>query len=167
MTFYLVDKNFRGTLNNYLFKTEVSLLDRKMPVISASYEAAGHGGWKGLGFGVSDSTVLKNLQVNMHYQLQGVRLFREKAVSIFALVEETGWVGLVLFLFFVGYVFYLSILNYLKNMDWTSALMICVLLGICIHAQFEAWWLGSSSVQFPFLMSAAGMAIGKFRINSE
>jgi O-antigen ligase len=166
-TFYFANKDFHSTLNNYLFKTEVSLLDRKMPVISATYEAAGHGGWKGLGYGVSDNTVISNLQVNIHYHFVGTRLVREKGVSILALVEETGWVGLFLFLFFVGYLFYLSILTYWKTMDWTSALMICVLLGMCLHAQLEGWWLGVGSVQLPLFMGVAGVAIGKFRIDSE
>jgi hypothetical protein len=164
-TFYFANKDFHSILNSYLFKTEVSFLDRKKPVISATYEAAGHGGWKGLGYGVSDNTVISNLQVNMHYHFDGVRLIREKGVSIFALVEETGWVGLILFLLFVGYLFYLSILTYLKTMDWTSALMICVLLGICMHAQLEGWWLGVGSVQLPLFMGIAGVAVGKFRIN--
>jgi hypothetical protein len=82
-------------------------------------------------------------------------------------VEETGWVGLILFLFFVGYLFYLSILTYWKTMDWTSALMICVLFGMCMHAQLEGWWLGVGSVQLPLFMGTAGIVIGKNRINAE
>ena len=166
-TFYLVNKNFRGIINNYVFKTEVSLLDRKMPVFSASYNAARHGGWNGLGYEVSDSTVLSGLQYNVHYRYYHFRLMREKGVSIFALIEETGWIGLILFLLFVGYLFYLSILTYLNTMDWTSALMICILFGMCLHAQFEGWWLTVSSVRFPLFMGLAGIAIGKFRIDSE
>ena len=160
-TFYFVNKDFHSILNNYLFKTEVSILDRKKPIISSSYEAASHGGWKGMGFGISDSTVEKNLQYNIHYHYEGVRLVREKGVSVFALVEETGWVGLILFLSFVGYLFYLSILAYCKTMDWTSALMICVLLGMCLHAQLEGWWLGIGSVQFPLFFGIAGIIVGK------
>jgi len=41
--------------------------------------------------------------------------------------------------------------------------MICVLLGMCVHAQFEGWWLGIGSVQFPLFMGVAGAAIGKLR----
>jgi uncharacterized membrane protein YadS len=94
-------------------------------------------------------------------------LHREKAVSIFGLVEETGWVGLTLFLLFVFYLFYLSILTYLKNMDLTSALMICVLLGMCVHAQFEGWWLMTNSVQFPIFMGIAGVIIGNFKVHNK
>jgi hypothetical protein len=166
-TFYFINEDFHSILKNYLFKTEVSLLDRKKPVLLATYEAAGHGGWKGLGFEVSDTIVISNPQISKSYYYYGVRLMREKGVSIFALVEETGWIGLTLFLLFVGYLFYLSILTYLNTMDWTSALMICVLLGMCLHAQFEGWWLTVTSVQFPLFMGMAGVAIGKFRISSE
>jgi cell division protein FtsW (lipid II flippase) len=166
-TFYFINKDFQSALNDYIFKTEVSLLDRKNATISATYEAAGHGGWKGLGYGVSDNTVIENLQVNLTYHFEGARLVREKTVSIYALVEETGWIGLTLFLFFVAYLFYLTILTYLKTKEWTSALVICVLIGMCLHAQFEGWWLGIGSVQFPLFMGVAGIAIGKYRINSE
>jgi hypothetical protein len=134
---YIANKNVQSQLNNYLFKTEVSLLDRKKPIISASYDAAAIGGWKGLGFGVSDNTVISNLQVNVHYHFEGVRLVREKSVSIYALIEETGWIGLILFLFFVCYIFYLAVMTYLKTMSWTSVLMICLLVGMSLHAQLE------------------------------
>jgi hypothetical protein len=165
--FYYMNNDFRGLLNNYLFKTEVSLLDRKKPIMLATYEAAGHGGWKGLGYGVSDSTVLSNLQVNMHYQFKGVRLAREKAVSLFALVEETGWVGLILFLLLVCYLFYYSIFIFWKTKDWTSALMICVLLGMCLHAQLEGWWLAAGSAEFRLLIGFAGVTLGKISLASE
>jgi cell division protein FtsW (lipid II flippase) len=164
---YFTNNGFHNVFNNYLFKTENSLLDRKKSTIIPSYEAAGHGGWKGLGFGVSDTTVLENLQLNSTYHFEGARLVREKTVSIFALIEETGWVGLTLFLLFVGYLFYLVFLTYLKTKDWTSALMICVLLGMCVHAQFEGWWVGVGSVQFPLFMGIAGIAVGRFEKNLE
>ena len=160
--FYFGNKDFRSISHNYLFKTETSLLDRKKSTISETYQAAGHGGWKGLGFGVSDTTVVEKSQLNLIYHFEGVRLVREKTVSIYALIEETGWVGLTLFLLFVGYLFYLTILTYLKTKGWTSALMICVLLGMCLHAQLEGWWPGIGSVQFPLFMGVAGAAIGKF-----
>ena len=159
--FYFGNKDFRSTFHNYLFKTEISLLDRKQSTILATYEAARHGGWKGLGYGVSDTTISKDIHYSYHFE--GPRLVREKTVSIYALVEETGWIGLTLFLLFVGYLFYLAILAYLKTNDWTSALMICVLLGMCVHAQFEGWWLGIGSVLFPLFMGVAGAAIGKLR----
>jgi hypothetical protein len=164
--FYFTNATFQSKLNNYLFKTEVSLLDRKKPVITSSYEAALHGGWKGLGFGVSDTTVNSNLQLNIHYHFEGVRLVREKGVSIFAIIEETGWVGLILFLIFIVYLFYLSVLAYLKNIDWHSVLMICLLFGMVLHAQLEGWWLGVGSVQFPLIMAVAGIAGGKVSLLS-
>ena len=165
--FYFGNKDFRGTFHSYLFKTETSLLDRKKSTISETYQAAEHGGWKGLGFGVSDTTVVEKSQLNLIYHFEGARLVREKTVSIYALIEETGWVGLILFLFFIGYLLYLAVLTYLKKIEWTSALMICVLVGMCLHAQLEGWWLGIGSVQFPLFMGVAGAAIGKIGINSD
>jgi len=165
--FYFGNKDFQSTFHNYLFKTEVSLLDRKKPVLLATYEAAGHGGWKGLGYNVSDTNVISNPQLSKDYYHKGARLIREKGVSIFALVEETGWVGLILFLVFVGYLFYLSIMTYWKTMNWTSALMICVLVGMCLHSQFEGWWLNAGSTEFRLFMGVAGIAIGKIGINSD
>jgi cell division protein FtsW (lipid II flippase) len=164
---YMVNNNFQSHIKNYLFKTEISLLDRKMPVISASYEAAVIGGWKGLGFGVSDNTVLSNLLFNVHYHFEGVRLVREKAVSIYALIEETGWIGLILFLFFVLYLLYLTVKTYLNTMSWSSVMMVCLLIGMSLHAQLEGWWLGVGSVQFPIFMALAGITIGKIGIKAE
>src|ERR1035437_161535 len=132
--FYFGNKDFHSIINNYLFKTEISLLDRKKSTILATYEAVGHGGWKGLGYNVSDTNVISDPRLRMSFYYKGVRLMREKTVSIYALIEETGWVGLTLFLLFVGYLFYLTILTYWKTMNWTSALMICVLFGMCLHA---------------------------------
>jgi hypothetical protein len=166
-TCYFINKDFHNILHDFLFKTELSFLDRKMPIISASYEAAVHGGWKGLGYGVSDSTVENNLQLNIHYHFEGTRLVREKGVSIFALVEETGWVGLSLFLAFVSYLLFLAISSYMLTMDWRTAMMICIIFGMCLHAQLEGWWLGVGSVQFPFFMGVAGIMIGKIRINQH
>jgi hypothetical protein len=163
----MVNNNFQSHIKNYLFKTEISLLDRKMPVISASYEAAVIGGWKGLGFGVSDNTVLSNLLFNVHYHFEGVRLVREKAVSIYALIEETGWIGLILFLFFVLYLLYLTVKTYLNTMSWSSVMMVCLLIGMSLHAQLEGWWLGVGSVQFPIFMALAGITIGKIGIKAE
>lgn len=164
---YFTNNDFHSIFNNYLFKTESSLLDRKKSTILPSYEAAGHGKLKGLGFGVSDSTVLQNLHLNLTYHFEGTRLVREKTVSIFALIEETGWIGLILYFIFIGYLFYLSFITYWKNKDWVSALMICVLVGMCIHAQLEGWWLGVGSVQFPLFMGVAGIAVGRFGKNLE
>jgi hypothetical protein len=45
--------------------------------------------------------------------------------------------------------------------------MICVLLGMCLHAQLEGWWLGVGSVQFPLFMGVVGIAVGMFRNNSK
>jgi hypothetical protein len=159
--FYYGNKDFQSKLNSYLFKTEVSILDRKKPIITATYDAAGIGGWKGLGFGVSDNTVISNLQVNIHYHFEGVRLVREKGVSVLALIEETGWVGLTIFLFFVAYGFYLSIITFRNNGDHVAALMICLLFGMFLHAQLEGWWPGIGSVQFPLFMAVAGITIGR------
>jgi cell division protein FtsW (lipid II flippase) len=159
---YFINKDFRVIFYNYLFKTESSLLERKKSTILPSYRAAEHGGWKGLGFGVSDTTVLENLHLNLTYHYEGTRLVREKTVSIFALIEETGWVGLALFLLFVFHLLYLAFISYLKTKDWFPALMICVLLGMCLHAQLEGWWLGIGSVQFPLFLAMAGITVGRF-----
>jgi cell division protein FtsW (lipid II flippase) len=164
---YILNNKIHKQINDYMFKTEVSLLDRKKPIISASYDAATIGGWKGLGFGVSDTTVINNLKFNIHYHMEGVRLVREKAVSIYALIEETGWIGLIFFLLFVGYIFYLSILTYLKTMSFPSILMICLLVGMTLHAQLEGWWLGVGSVQFPLFMGLVGIAAGQFGVSSR
>jgi cell division protein FtsW (lipid II flippase) len=160
--FYFLNKDFHSIFNNYLFKTESSLLERKKSTILPSFVASNHGGWKGLGYGVSDTTVLENLHLNLTYHFEGARLVREKTVSVFALIEETGWVGLILFLLFVGYLFFLTIRTYGKSKDWISSLMICVLFGMCSHAQLEGWWLGIGSVQFPLFMGLAGVVVGKF-----
>ncbi|MCZ7612765.1 MAG: hypothetical protein M5T52_04270 [Ignavibacteriaceae bacterium] len=60
-----------------------------------SYRAAQNGGLTGLGYGMSDPNI-KPGSLGDHYE--GERFVREKGNSVLALVEETGVVGLVLFL---------------------------------------------------------------------
>ena len=153
------NKNAGDRVYNYIFKTENTLLDRKKPVFEASYMAAENGGFIGLGYGLSDNSVLGNLHVIEHYHIESGRLVREKGVSLFALKEETGWVGLALFLLFLGTIFLMAVKTYLRNRDNTSALIVCVLTGMYIHAQFEGWMTGIASLPLPLLFVLTGIII--------
>ncbi len=61
-----------------------------------SYRAAQEGGLIGLGYGMSDPNE-KVGGIGDHYE--GERFVREKGNSTLALIEETGLIGLILFLF--------------------------------------------------------------------
>jgi cell division protein FtsW (lipid II flippase) len=167
---YYVNKDFRDKTYNYIFKTEVSLLDRKKPIFEASYLAAKNGGLTGFGYGVSDNSVLGNLHITEHYHFEGGRLVREKGVSFFALIEETGWIGLALFILLIGYLFWMAIKTYLRDRDNNSALILCVLTAMMIHAQFEGWLTVVGFVLLPMWFALAGVIVysfsfGRKRIN--
>jgi O-antigen ligase len=164
---YHVNKDFRDIAYNYVFKTEVSLLDRKKPVFEATYMAAKDGGLTGLGYGVSDNSVLGNLHITEHYHFEGGRLVREKGVSFFALVEETGLIGLALFVLFLGYLFLLAVRTFLRERDMSSALVVCVLTAMCIHAQFEGWLTGVGFVLLPMLLAIAGVIVYSFSLGRK
>ena len=83
-------------------------------------------------------------------------------ISVLALVEEVGVVGLGLFLAIIGYVLWglINAKGKMLNDKWEGAFMIAVLVALSFDAQVEAWWLGAGSWQFCLFFAIIGCSIG-------
>jgi len=172
---FLFVSSFRGEAERLLLKKFPSLLFSREILIEPSYRAALNGGFTGLGYGVSDPGIILHGITGSHYE--DGRYVREKGNSILALVEETGVIGLVLFIIPVLYIFRISgsVIKQLSDSTIkqsttiksfshslkTYALLISVIVALILHAQFEAWWVGVGSVQLPLFFLILGSALGK------
>jgi hypothetical protein len=179
------------SVREFVFKTEGTIGDRRIVNIHETIEAAKNGGLFGLGYGISKKP--GNDLVIGHYEYEGKVYVREKMIGSLALIEETGVVGLILFLAPLGYVLWELIKNikYLSAFfihpshrhtgleDWRNklkiinikleaAFLIGVLVAFCFHAQVEAWWVGVGSIELPIFYTIMGNAVGssKFAVSS-
>ncbi len=86
------------------------------------------------------------------------RYIREKGNSTLAFIEETGVVGLILFLLPLGYIIYELIRRRLKNGVVENILIFSFIIAFILHAQFEAWWVGVGSIELPLFFMCFGLA---------
>jgi O-antigen ligase len=142
-----------------------------------SYYAAVNGGFTGLGYGISDPGIkLPEGATNFHYE--GERFIREKGNSTLALIEETGFIGLMLFILPILYFlfrirFRMSGANKFKvqglnrteiDLKHYSLLILnSSVAAMLLHAQFEAWWVGVGSVQLPIFFVYTGLMMRKLK----
>lgn len=158
--FFLIP-DFGNKVVNYAFKTEKNIGERRFSQLEATIAAAKNGGIIGLGYGISDP---KNILPQDNPSKK--RYYREKMVSILALVEEVGIIGLFLFLILVGYVFARLLrliskdLHLHNEIKVAAKFMLAVLLGLSLNAQIEGWWLGSGSWQFLLFFTIIGSSLG-------
>lgn len=144
-------------VNEFTFKTENTIGDRRKINIKETIEAAKNGGLTGIGYGISrtppDSLTLGRIRGD------DKRFDREKMISSLALVEETGIIGLLLFILPVIYVLNLLAKRYyaaLKEkginkfiLRSDTSIVISVLIALIFHAQIEGWWVGVGSIHLP------------------
>ena len=133
-----------------------------------SQEAAAKGGFFGLGYGMSDPEILLPGS-GSHYEAE--RYVREKGNSVLAVIEETGYIGLVLFLLPVSYLLlkgknktdYKSEINVSQSeaVNLNSKYILAALFALLVHSQFEAWWVGVGSVQLPLFFFYAGALLNQ------
>lgn len=146
-------------VRNFTFKTENTIGDRRKININATIEAAENGGLFGIGYGISQ-TPSDSLTLG-RYSGEDKRFEREKMISSLALIEETGYTGLALFLLPVIFVFIKLFKRYSetkKNSSSTNnvkrteiAFTLAVLSALIFHAQIEGWWVGVGSIHLPTL----------------
>jgi hypothetical protein len=125
-----------------------------------SYKAALEGGLRGLGYGISHPEI-RSGEFSDHFE-KG-RLIREKGNSALALIEETGVIGLTLFLipiFMALNIFRIYNVEFRMKArtNYTFYIIYSSLAAILLHAQFEAWWVGVGSIQLPLYFIYLGMA---------
>lgn len=138
-----------------------------------SFQAALNGGLFGLGYGISDNRFIDPKLGNFDNEKEGLIYRREKTVSLLALIEETGIVGLVLFLLIIVYpfkLFWLKILskerkinasiNFNQNVDFSLIIYaLAFMITLNFYGQIESWWIGIGSSVLPIYFIYSGMVI--------
>lgn len=140
----------QNSLDNVLTKDAGQLLDRRTVLWKPSLEAAKLGGLFGLGYGVSAPDIKTPPKTGSHYE--DGRYIREKGNSVLALIEETGFFGLFLFLLPIFY-FVINIFRSHNSLITDhQSLITAALAALLLHAQFEAWWVGVGSISLPLFL---------------
>ena len=154
---YFTVSPLQSSIDSILNKDGGNIFNRRTILWEPSLEAAKLGGIFGLGYGVSAPNIKTPLKTGSHYE--DGRYIREKGNSVLAMVEETGLIGLLLFLLplfwvtrkFIIYNLQFTIKEKLKN-NYTLYIVHCTLFALLIHSQFEAWWVGVGSVVLPLFL---------------
>lgn len=150
LVLYIASSPINHAINQYLNKDGGSLLGRRMILWEPSLEAAKSGGVIGFGYGVSAPDIKTPILTGSHYE--NGRYIREKGNSVLAMIEETGIIGLLLFLLPV---FYIALKLFRSpNSLFTDhrKLITAALAAMLVHAQFEGWWVGVGSVSLPLFL---------------
>jgi O-antigen ligase len=165
-------------LESIMQKADSPLWSRREILWEPSYEAAKLGGLIGLGYGVN-APGIKTPALTGSYYKDG-RYIREKGNSTLALIEETGLIGLILFIFpLLMIIKKFKIQNSKFKNNYTPAMPYarsdCAkarrgsrgrfyityssLAAMLLHSQFEAWWVGVGSIQLPLFLIYLFLAI--------
>lgn len=163
LVLYFTIQPVHNSVNGIINKDGGRILGRRMILWEPSFVSAKLGGVFGLGYGVSAPEIKTPFLTGSHYE--DGRYIREKGNSTMAVIEETGLIGLLLFLLPIfisikkitilhgGQVYnaQFTIKEKLKN-NYTFLILISALTAMLVHSQFEAWWVGIGSVQFPIYL---------------
>jgi O-antigen ligase len=127
-----------------------------------SYNAATEGAWIGLGYGVSAG------EYNFDVGLSAVGYGREKGNSQLAIVEETGIVGLILYVALLFALFPELVGAFracrIAEHRMMMGLLIGTLSGMVLQSVFEAWWVAPGAPEFAYFWAIAGAALGAARM---
>lgn len=140
---------------------EASIWATRADVWKDSLELAQQGGLLGAGYGV---TIGETKQRGFTWGFSATGLGREKGNSQFAILEETGVIGLVLYITLM-----LTLALYLKQsytrMPCTDSRVLMGMVGgsifgLFLHSCVEAWWVAPGSPEFLYFWVMIGVAIG-------
>ena len=152
------------SISQILSKHGWDILAARTVLWQPSFEAAKLGGVNGLGYGVSSPDIILPEGTGSYYK-DNIYI-REKGNSTLALIEETGVIGLILFIMPLVFVFIRR--NDTRNQipddknlfgikHPESSILIASSAAFILHAQFEAWWVGPGSIQFPMFLIYIGL----------
>jgi hypothetical protein len=137
------------------------LLQSRRYVWQVSSEAALEGGLIGIGEGVS-AGASPTFEAGASASGYG----REKGDSPLAMVEETGLIGLAIYLGLLWRLFRYLISGAASasgEVRTQLILLIGALAGLLLQSLVEAWWTSPGSIESVLFWSAAGVAIGLVR----
>lgn len=123
-----------------------------------SMMGAEEGGWIGLGYGVSYG------EDDFNISLVGLGYGREKGNSQLAIIEETGKIGLILYIIIISAVIIKLIKLYVnarsKDMKVLIGIVAGIFLGMLVQSEFEAWWTAPGSPEFMYFWGLVGLIRG-------
>lgn len=131
-----------------------------------SLEKATLGGWFGVGYGVSIGSASRELQ-----GLTAVGYGREKGNSQLAIIEETGVVGLILYILTLVSLFQVLLSRYIqtenKDLKVALGLFIGALTGMVVQSVFEAWWVAPGAPESAAFWALVGCALGLAALDTK
>ncbi len=162
--FYFAVPFIHNSIDSVLNKDGGNILSRRTILWEPSLEAAKMGGIFGLGYGVSAPEIKTPIKTGSHYE--DGRYVREKGNSVLAMIEETGFIGLLLFLLpIILLIRKFKIENSPIGMASQKFKIVSDhytyrlhLAAMFIHAQLEAWWVGVGSISLPLFLIFLFMA---------
>lgn len=146
----------------YIYKdsSHLDLLHSRRGVWDQSLTGASEGGWAGLGYGVSWGKEDFNLDHGLTSGYYG----REKGNSQLAILEETGIIGLIFYIFMISNILFKLINLHIKTIDPDQRVLVGIIaggfLGIIVQSGFEAWWNSPGSPEFSYFWILVGIIRG-------
>lgn len=138
--------------------TETEVFGSRQEVWEESYDLAIQGGMFGGGYGVTIGDTA------FHGGLTAVGYGREKGNSQLAIMEETGIVGLLLYVVFLVVLFQRASWPMRqardRDMKVMGALVFGALAGQIAQSLFEAWWVAPGSPEAAYFWAMSGVAVG-------
>ena len=178
LTTVFVTKTFTDRHEVTIIKNENYLGQRREKTIYYSWKAALNGGLTGLGYGISDKRFKPELLGYYDKTSEGKIFRREKTISVLALIEEVGIIGLVLFSLIILYPFKIisemtrnirkkKMENWSQKNNSESLILnskfiyfsFAFLISLSIYAQIESWWIGVGSAAMPVYFIFTGAVI--------
>ncbi len=166
--------SLKNETEKLIYKDFPTFLYTRQWLWGPSYKAALNGGLTGLGYGISDPSIILPKGTGSHYD--GDVYEREKGNSTFALIEETGLIGLALFILLIGFTIKIGCMDAAWMHDQNSnsvmqsynhSFLLSALVAFLVHSQFEAWMTGVGSVQLPLFFFYIGLFVKGSKFKSS
>lgn len=156
----LAPQGVEQILNKYIYKgqqAEAGVTYSRDEVWSESYELAVKGGVIGGGYGV---TIGDN---SFQGGLTAIGYGREKGNSQFAIAEETGLVGLGIYLISLWFLFACLVQSFVRMLHGPRKALLGIvtgtLVGMIVQSALEAWWVSPASPESGYFWVLAGVAL--------
>lgn len=147
----------------YIFKTDINQTDilySRMAVWGTSIDSAMAGGLTGIGYSASNGFT----DFSFNGRLTTIMYGREKGNSQLAIIEETGWIGLALYLIVIMTISFKLLKMYISTKDRHQKVLIGITSGIfggmIVQSIFEAWWDASGSQECTYFWLLVGIIRG-------
>lgn len=176
MTLLLFSPNLSSAVNNYIYESIImkgalsiegldknAFASRTLP-FEEQLRAAEAGGILGGGYGVQLEVGHYEVINDFFIQSSPGSYKREKASTALAILEEQGWLGLIITAVWLWSFFWFVIRQYRAAPQGTERLQmgiyIALLIGLVLVSMFEAWWVSPGSLESLVFWAVAGLTYG-------